>query len=97
MLSAIDESAIVINSADEEGWAPLHSAASIGNLEIVEVLLSRGRIFFFFFLYFVSCDQSCFWNYFLSCQDWQCIVYLESVWFGDLGDKKTPFRNSNSS
>ena len=47
MLSAIDESAIVINSADEEGWAPLHSAASIGNLEIVEVLLSRGRIFFF--------------------------------------------------
>ena len=49
MLSAIDESAIVINSADEEGWAPLHSAASIGNLEIVEVLLSRGRIFFFFF------------------------------------------------
>ena len=51
MLSAIDESAIVINSADEEGWAPLHSAASIGNLEIVEVLLSRGRIFFFFFFF----------------------------------------------
>uniref|UniRef100_A0A7N2R224 Uncharacterized protein n=1 Tax=Quercus lobata TaxID=97700 RepID=A0A7N2R224_QUELO len=42
VLSAIDESASVINSADEEGWAPLHSAASIGNLEIVEVLLSRG-------------------------------------------------------
>ena len=50
VLSAIDESASVINSADEEGWAPLHSAASIGNLEIVEVLLSRGRIFFFFFI-----------------------------------------------
>ena len=50
MLSAIDESAIVINSADEEGWAPLHSAASIGNLEIVEILLSRGRIFFFFLI-----------------------------------------------
>ena len=50
VLSAIDESASVINSADEEGWAPLHSAASIGNLEIVEILLSRGRIFFFFFI-----------------------------------------------
>ncbi|KAK7849916.1 26s proteasome non-atpase regulatory subunit 10 [Quercus suber] len=37
VLSAIDESASVINSADEEGWAPLHSAASIGNLEIVEL------------------------------------------------------------
>ena len=53
MLSAIDESAIVINSADEEGWAPLHSAASIGNLEIVEVLLSRGRIFFIFIFIFI--------------------------------------------
>ena len=50
MLSAIDESAIVINSADEEGWAPLHSAASIGNLEIVEVFFSRGWIFFFFLI-----------------------------------------------
>ncbi|KAJ0095905.1 hypothetical protein Patl1_16732 [Pistacia atlantica] len=42
ILSNIDESAKVINSADEEGWAPIHSAASIGNTEIVEILLSEG-------------------------------------------------------
>ncbi|KAF4368205.1 hypothetical protein F8388_022838 [Cannabis sativa] len=35
ILSAVDEAASVVNSADEEGWAPLHSAASIGNSEIV--------------------------------------------------------------
>ncbi|GLT27956.1 hypothetical protein SLA2020_029190 [Shorea laevis] len=35
-----DES--VVNSADEEGWAPIHSAASIGNVEIMEILLSKG-------------------------------------------------------
>lgn len=32
-----------VNSADEEGWAPLHSAASSGNVEIVQILLSRGE------------------------------------------------------
>ncbi|KAI9124788.1 hypothetical protein K1719_004115 [Acacia pycnantha] len=32
----------VINSADEEGWAPIHAAASIGNLEIVDKLLDKG-------------------------------------------------------
>lgn len=47
ILSAIDESKSVINSADEEGWVPLHSAASIGHLEIVEILLSRGRSSYF--------------------------------------------------
>lgn len=41
ILSAVaDES--VVNSSDEEGWAPIHSAASIGNLEIMEFLLSKG-------------------------------------------------------
>ncbi|KAI8010615.1 26S proteasome non-ATPase regulatory subunit 10 [Camellia lanceoleosa] len=42
ILSAIDPSVTGINSADEEGWAPLHSASSSGNLEIVEILLSSG-------------------------------------------------------
>ncbi|KAJ1389823.1 Ankyrin repeat [Sesbania bispinosa] len=42
ILLSADASAGVINSADEEGWAPLHSAASIGSLEIVEALLSKG-------------------------------------------------------
>ncbi|MBA0746500.1 hypothetical protein Gogos_009010 [Gossypium gossypioides] len=37
---AADES--VVNGIDEEGWAPIHSAASIGNLEIMEILLSKG-------------------------------------------------------
>lgn len=46
ILSSIDESASVINSADEEGWVPLHSAASIGHSEIVEILLSRGISYF---------------------------------------------------
>ena len=32
-----------VNSTDEEGWAPIHSAASSGNMEIVEILLSRGE------------------------------------------------------
>ena len=38
--AAADES--VVNSSDEEGWAPIQSAASIGNLEIMEILLSKG-------------------------------------------------------
>ncbi|PPD73777.1 hypothetical protein GOBAR_DD29296 [Gossypium barbadense] len=38
--AAADES--VVNRIDEEGWAPIHSAASIGNLEIMEILLSKG-------------------------------------------------------
>lgn len=53
MLSAINESASVINSADEEGWVPLHSAASIGHSEIVEVLLSRGISYFLLEVVFV--------------------------------------------
>ncbi|XWS34163.1 hypothetical protein CRYUN_Cryun21dG0016600 [Craigia yunnanensis] len=39
LLAAADDS--VVNSSDEEGWAPIHSAASIGNLEIMEILLSK--------------------------------------------------------
>ncbi|XP_065860533.1 uncharacterized protein [Euphorbia lathyris] len=38
----VDESKNVVNSKDEEGWAPLHSAASIGNQEVVDLLLTRG-------------------------------------------------------
>lgn len=42
LLSSVDESKTVINSKDDEGWAPLHSAASIGKAELVEILLTRG-------------------------------------------------------
>lgn len=45
ILLSSDASAEVINCGDEEGWAPLHSAASIGNLEIVEALLNKGLFF----------------------------------------------------
>ncbi|KAH1064214.1 hypothetical protein J1N35_029201 [Gossypium stocksii] len=38
--AAADES--VVNGIDEEGWAPILSAASIGNLEITEILFSKG-------------------------------------------------------
>ena len=34
--------ASVLNAKDEEGWAPIHSAASTGNAQIVEILLERG-------------------------------------------------------
>ncbi|KAK6133752.1 hypothetical protein DH2020_032463 [Rehmannia glutinosa] len=40
ILSAASPS--VVNSSDEEGWAPLHSAASSGNLNIMEILLNRA-------------------------------------------------------
>ena len=51
MLLSCDASVGVVNCADEEGWAPLHSAASIGSVEIVETLLSKGRPMHFFFYY----------------------------------------------
>ncbi|THG19101.1 hypothetical protein TEA_025864 [Camellia sinensis var. sinensis] len=40
ILSAADPSVTGINNADEEGWAPFQFAASSGNVEIVEILLS---------------------------------------------------------
>lgn len=48
VLSDAEEVASVINSADEEGWAPIHSAASIGHSEIMDILLSRGEKFMFY-------------------------------------------------
>ena len=42
-LSGADEAAKAVNAADEEGWAPIHSAASIGNSEILYVLLIIGN------------------------------------------------------
>ncbi|KAL0774830.1 hypothetical protein Bca101_039982 [Brassica carinata] len=42
LLSSVDESKTVFNSKYDEGWAPLHSAASIGKAGLVEILLTRG-------------------------------------------------------
>ncbi|KAG9152859.1 hypothetical protein Leryth_012477 [Lithospermum erythrorhizon] len=42
LLTAAEPSISGINSGDEEGWVPLHSAASSGNAEIVKLLLDRG-------------------------------------------------------
>lgn len=46
ILSEVDQSRSIINKKDEEGWAPLHSAASIGSTQIVEILLSKGNYIF---------------------------------------------------
>lgn len=43
VLSAADGSGSIVNGTDEESWAPIHSATSIGNVEIVEILLSRSE------------------------------------------------------
>lgn len=45
MLAEADPSVSGVNSVDEEGWGPLHSAASCGHTEIVEILISRGEEF----------------------------------------------------
>ncbi|CAD6214595.1 unnamed protein product [Miscanthus lutarioriparius] len=37
-----DAAASVLNAKDEEGWAPIHSAASSGNSQIIDILLERG-------------------------------------------------------
>lgn len=61
----------VVNSCDEEGWAPLHSAASSGNVRIVEILLNSGeylRLFLFnclcllLDLYDFSLEESFGWS-----------------------------------
>ncbi|KAG2285741.1 hypothetical protein Bca52824_045345 [Brassica carinata] len=44
LLSSVDESKTVFNSKYDEGWAPLHSAASIGKAGLVEILLTRGFV-----------------------------------------------------
>lgn len=44
LITSSDEAKTVINSKDDEGWAPLHSAASSGNAELVELLLTRGML-----------------------------------------------------
>lgn len=43
MLAKGDPAVSGVNSTDEEGWAPIHSASSSGNVEIVEILLTRGE------------------------------------------------------
>lgn len=37
-----DAAASVLNAKDEEGWAPIHSVASAGNAQIMDILLERG-------------------------------------------------------
>ena len=54
MLCEADPSVSGINSVDEEGWAPLHSAASSGRTEIVEMLISRGDEGFRMFINFMD-------------------------------------------
>ena len=55
LLSSVDESKTVINSKDDEGWAPLHSATSIGKAELVEILLTRGLCFNLVSFLYISC------------------------------------------
>ena len=43
LLAAGDEAAAsAVNGKDDEGWAPIHSVASSGNAQIVEILLDHG-------------------------------------------------------
>nr|CAB3493161.1 unnamed protein product [Digitaria exilis] len=37
-----EAAASLLNAKDEEGWAPIHSAASTGNAQIIDILLERG-------------------------------------------------------
>ncbi|KAF8709832.1 hypothetical protein HU200_029545 [Digitaria exilis] len=37
-----EAAASLLNAKDEEGWAPIHSAASTGNAQIIDILLKRG-------------------------------------------------------
>ncbi|KAF9591774.1 hypothetical protein IFM89_007104 [Coptis chinensis] len=42
VMASVDGVASVVNTTDEEGWAPIHSAASIGNDDILDILLKIG-------------------------------------------------------
>lgn len=44
VLADADPSVTGVNSKDEEGWAPIHSAASSGHLEIVNILIDKGDL-----------------------------------------------------
>lgn len=85
ILSAIDDCASVINSADEEGWVPLHSAASIGHSDIVGILLRRGRIQTFrltFIFVFIIPNVKCGVIYSRarnSDTNWESIKWLKLV------------------
>lgn len=53
ILAATDPSISGVNNTDEEGWAPLHSSASCGHVEIVQILLSRGEISYIYLCSFI--------------------------------------------
>lgn len=44
ILADADSSGSVVNDKDDEGWSPIHSATSSGNLDIVKILVDRGKI-----------------------------------------------------
>lgn len=62
LLSASEPSVSGVNSVDDEGWAPLHSAASSGNADIVEILLSRGDDFICSPVWRMDFILLCFWS-----------------------------------
>lgn len=53
ILAATDPSISGVNNTDEEGWAPLHSSASCGHVEIVQILLSRGEISYIYLCLYI--------------------------------------------
>lgn len=53
ILAATDPSISGVNNTDEEGWSPLHSSASCGHVEIVQILLSRGEISYIYLCLYI--------------------------------------------
>ena len=45
MAAGGDAAAGAVNGKDDEGWAPIHSAASSGNAQIIAILLDHGMIY----------------------------------------------------